>query len=122
MFIQSFEQGNLRELRKKTTVRLIQLVSPAVIRRRRAEDIATYADGIGPEKRLLVPVNLTARWNRRPTWWRAHTGGAARARVDDANRAQFLPAGYKGDVRRGVRAAPPARRRRRLHGFSRIWR
>ena len=30
VFIQSFEDGNLRELRKKTTVRLIQLLSPAV--------------------------------------------------------------------------------------------
>ena len=30
VFIQSFEAGNLRELRKETTLRLIQLLSPAV--------------------------------------------------------------------------------------------
>ena len=34
VFIQSFEQGNLRELRKKTKVRLIQLAATGAARRR----------------------------------------------------------------------------------------
>jgi glycerophosphoryl diester phosphodiesterase len=58
VFIQSFEQDNLRELRKRTTVRLIQLVSsPTMVEGDRLKSIAAYADGIGPEKRLLIPVN-----------------------------------------------------------------
>ena len=58
VFIQSFEQENLRELRKHTSVRLIQLVStPAMIEGEGLKSIASYADGIGPEKRLIVPVN-----------------------------------------------------------------
>lgn len=58
VFIQSFEQDNLRELRKKTTVRLIQLVStPDIVDGDGLKAIAAYADGIGPEKRLVVPVN-----------------------------------------------------------------
>jgi glycerophosphoryl diester phosphodiesterase len=58
VFIQSFEQDNLRELRKKTTVRLIQLVStPDIVDGDGLKAIAAYADGIGAEKRLVVPVN-----------------------------------------------------------------
>lgn len=57
VFIQSFEDGNLRELRTQTTVRLVQLldagssVTPAALR-----EIATYADAIGPNTRLVVPA------------------------------------------------------------------
>jgi len=58
VFIQSFETANLRELRKKTTVRLVQLVAfPATIDEAKLKDIASYADGIGAEKRLIVPVS-----------------------------------------------------------------
>jgi len=58
VFIQSFEQDNLRELHKKTTVRLIQLVStPDIVDGDGLKAIAAYADGIGAEKRLVVPVN-----------------------------------------------------------------
>ena len=58
VFIQSFEQDNLRELRKKTTVRLIQLVSTSdIVDGDGLKAIAAYADGIGAEKRLVVPVN-----------------------------------------------------------------
>jgi glycerophosphoryl diester phosphodiesterase len=58
VFIQSFEPENLKLLRPQTTLRLIQLldasadVSPA-----RLAEIATYADGIGPNTRLVVPAN-----------------------------------------------------------------
>ena len=54
VFIQSFEAGNLRELRKQTDLPLIQLLDteghPWDL-----GGIATYADGIGPNKRLLDP-------------------------------------------------------------------
>ncbi len=73
VFIQSFEVGNLRQLRSRTRIRLVQLfggptdrpadfvatgvtftygdmATPAGLAR-----IASYADGIGPPKTLIVP-------------------------------------------------------------------
>ncbi len=60
VFIQSFEQDNLRALSQQVRVPLVQLVSkgqedrisPAGLR-----DIATYADAIGPDKDLVMPRN-----------------------------------------------------------------
>jgi len=68
VYIQSFEVGNLKELRKKTDLPLIQLLEardrPWDDPRPYAElaipaglaEIATYADGIGPDKRMIVPM------------------------------------------------------------------
>ena len=64
VFIQSFETGNLRELRKQTGVRLIQLLEAEGHGPPSLEDlawIATYADGIGPDKRLIVPRDHDGR-------------------------------------------------------------
>ena len=100
VFIQSFEQGNLRELRKRTTVRLIQLVSsPAMIEGDGLKSIAAYADGIGPEKRLLIPVNPDGSLA-------APTDLVARAHALNLLvhvwtvriEKDFLPAAYRGDV------------------------
>jgi glycerophosphoryl diester phosphodiesterase len=74
VFIQSFETGNLRELRKRSAVPLIQLLDEAgrpwdfteagdlrtyrdLARPEGLAWIATYADGIGPNKRLIVPLD-----------------------------------------------------------------
>jgi glycerophosphoryl diester phosphodiesterase len=71
IFIQSFEVGNLQALRAKTKLRLIQLMdekgSPADRPDMSYPDMATpaglkaisaYADGIGPNKALVIPRNM----------------------------------------------------------------
>ena len=101
VFIQSFEPGNLRALRPKTTVRLIQLVSSAaLVDDAGLKQIASYADGIGAEKSLVVPVAADGSLGK-PTdlVTRAHAAGLLvhiwTIRVDK----EFLPAGYHGDAR-----------------------
>ncbi|HEX7182191.1 MAG TPA: glycerophosphodiester phosphodiesterase [Thermoanaerobaculia bacterium] len=76
VYIQSFEVGNLRELRKRTDLPLIQLLDTQggpwdlaaegrTYRDLSAPDglagISEYADGIGPNKRLIVPVSPDGR-------------------------------------------------------------
>src|SRR6185436_17564939 len=57
VFIQSFETGNLHELRQKTPVRLVQLgASAAMFDDAGLKAIASYADGIGVEKSLVVAI------------------------------------------------------------------
>jgi glycerophosphoryl diester phosphodiesterase len=98
VFIQSFEPDSLRLLRGKTAVRLIQLTSDAsMVDDAGLKRIASYADGIGPEKRLVVPVaadgSVGAPTDLVP---RAHAAGLLvhiwTIRVDK----EFLPAGYHG--------------------------
>jgi glycerophosphoryl diester phosphodiesterase len=95
VYIQSFEVGNLRELRKRTGLPQIQLLdvegqpydcsladdgrtyrdltTPAGL-----AEIAEYADGIGPNKRLIVPAGPDGRL------------GAPTSLVEDAHRAGLL--------------------------------
>ena len=101
VFIQSFEQGNLKALRGQTNVRLIQLVAGAPMFDQPAltdlRGIAGYAAGIGVEKRLLIPVGRDGSLGP-PTDLvaRAHAAGllvhAWTVRIDK----EFLPAGYHG--------------------------
>lgn len=56
VFIQSFEPAILKRLKGKTTANLIQLVyekEPGAGSNIPLEDIATYADGVGPAKTLV---------------------------------------------------------------------
>jgi glycerophosphoryl diester phosphodiesterase len=79
IFIQSFEVGNLKELRRLTTIRLIQLMedgggpadadinpaTPATYAQMLTADglrqIKTYADGIGVAKSLMLPRDADNR-------------------------------------------------------------
>jgi glycerophosphoryl diester phosphodiesterase len=102
VFIQSFEDGNLRALRGQTRVRLVQLVSNArQVTPERLRDIAAYADGIGPNSRLVVP---------------AAEGGSPTTLIRDAHSARLfvhvwtlrpeasaLASRYKGDPLAEVR-------------------
>ena len=71
IYIQSFEVGNLQALRPKTKLRLVQLMDekgspvdradltyPAMAMPDGLKAIAVYADGIGPNKALVIPRNL----------------------------------------------------------------
>jgi glycerophosphoryl diester phosphodiesterase len=106
VFLQSFETGNLRELRQRTGVRLIQLLDAEGQPWDFAEagdsrtygDLATpeglawiagYADGIGPNKRLIAPVEADGRLLS-PT-----------SLVEDAHRAglQVHPWTFRSDPR-----------------------
>jgi len=95
VYIQSFEMGNLEELRRRTDLPLIQLLDDegqpydlALAGDDRSyrdlttpgdlAKIATYADGIGPHKRLIVPTGMDGRL-RTPT-----------SLVEDAHRAGLL--------------------------------
>jgi glycerophosphoryl diester phosphodiesterase len=74
VFIQSFETGNLRKLNRMTRVRLVQLIDATgkpfdfvlnrdprtyadLVTPRGLAEIASYADGIGPNKLLVIPRN-----------------------------------------------------------------
>lgn len=77
VFIQSFEVGNLKQLRGMAKVRLIQLVAadggPAdgafptyreMLKPAGLAAIATYADGIGPQKDLIIARNADGKLGR----------------------------------------------------------
>ena len=72
VFIQSFEVANLKEIRKLTDVRIVQLLSASgrpedfglagdartyadISTAAGLRDIATYANGIGPDKNMVIP-------------------------------------------------------------------
>ena len=68
VFIQSFET-NLRDIRPKTKIRLIQLLEAKVPTDAELRTIKSYADGVGPNtrsrldaaQRAAVPVTLLPR-------------------------------------------------------------
>ena len=115
-YIQSFEVGNLKALRKRTKLRLVQLVAPTgqpydftladeprgypdMMTVAGLQEIASYADAIGPYKEMIVSRHADGSSG-------ASTGLAARARAAGLGvhvwtlRAEneFLPA----DLQRGT--------------------
>ena len=78
MFIQSFEADSLQRLNRRTPLRLVQLLGApqgptdlAALRR-----IARYADGVGPSKDYVVPIEPDGS-SAAPTGFvrRAHRAG-----------------------------------------------
>ncbi|MBT9444294.1 MAG: glycerophosphodiester phosphodiesterase [Hyphomonadaceae bacterium] len=78
VFIQSFETTNLKRLRKRTALRLIQLISDEgmpfdllpsgmgltyadLVRGEGPKRLAAYVDGIGPFKGLIIPRDSAGR-------------------------------------------------------------
>ena len=109
VFIQSFEVGNLKDLRRKTRVRLVQLIDCAniapdgriaprqpydwtlagdprssdyLVSKPGLAEIARYADGIGPWKRYLVSLK----------------GGDAKGAGTDAEKSVLPPSSLVADA------------------------
>jgi glycerophosphoryl diester phosphodiesterase len=112
VFIQSFEVGNLQALRSKTKVRLIQLLDekgspadrpelsyPAMATPAGLKTIATYADGIGPNKALVIPRNMLGNLGT-PTSLvtDAHKAGLAVHPWTFRRENYFLPLGQKSGI------------------------
>lgn len=116
VFIQSFEVGNLRKLHEMTDAPLIQLVSAPFLAPFDQEssgtgltygdmltdaglrEIAAYADGIGPWKALVVPLdeagNLSSPTNLID---RAHAAGLAVHAYTFRSEESYLAPQYDGD-------------------------
>jgi glycerophosphoryl diester phosphodiesterase len=98
VFIQSFET-NLREIRPKTRIKLIQLLEGKVPTDEELRAIRSYADGIGPSTRLVIPAaadgtllapnDLVAR---------AHAAGLVVHVWTLRSEPAFLSPFYNGDV------------------------
>lgn len=117
VYIQSFETGNLRELRRRTDLPLIQLLDvqgqpfdltvagdPRTYRDLATPEglaaVAAYADGIGPNKRLIVPVDSDGRLQP-PTSLvaDAHRAGLLVHAWTFRSDGPFLALNYAGDPR-----------------------
>jgi len=76
IFVQSFETANLKWLRSRTRLRLIQLIESKgapvdlsatgdqrsyadLLTPKGLAEVATWADGVGPDKRLVQPISTT---------------------------------------------------------------
>jgi glycerophosphoryl diester phosphodiesterase len=113
VFVQSFEVSNLRELNRRIDVPLVQLIDssgkPAdyaargvprtyddLVTRAGLRRIATYADGIGPDKSRIVPTDSADRLEAPTTLVRdAHRDGLVVHPFTFRPENQFLPANYR---------------------------
>lgn len=126
VFIQSFEVENLKALRAKTKVRLIQLMDekgsppdrpdlnyPDMATAEGLKAVAAYADGVGPNKALVIPRTLLGNLGEPTMLVRdAHRAGLAVHPWTFRRENFFLPLNAKsgvdpravGDVESEIRA------------------
>ena len=112
VFIQSFEVSNLKALRAKTDLPLIQLMftgrSPAdqpgvtyaeMATMQGLQAIAKYADGIGPHKNMIIPRNMLGQLET-PTSLvaDAHAAGLRVHTWTFRRENYFLPLGHKSGI------------------------
>lgn len=112
IFIQSFEVGNLKALARKTDVRLVQLVASeggppdragqtyaSMITAAGLKEIATYADGIGPSKDLVIGRNAIGQLGE-PTGLvaAAHKAGLVVHPWTFRRENHFLPTDFKSGI------------------------
>lgn len=112
VFIQSFEVGNLRALNKQTEIRLVQLVAgeggppddqgltyASMITAAGLQNIAAYADGIGPSKDLVIDRNAIGQLGE-PTGLveAAHQAGLVVHPWTFRRENHFLPADFKSGI------------------------
>jgi glycerophosphoryl diester phosphodiesterase len=112
VFIQSFEVENLKALRPKTQLRLIQLMDakgspadrsdltyPQMASAQGLKTIATYADGIGPNKALVIPRTVLGNLgDPTPIVADAHKVGLAVHPWTFRRENYFLPLAQKSGV------------------------
>jgi glycerophosphoryl diester phosphodiesterase len=117
VFVQSFEVDNLKALNKVLKVPLVQLLDspelkPAdgsgktygeIATAEGLKDVAEYADGVGPWKVYIVPVDAAGK-SQQPTSFvdDAHAAGLVVHPYTFRNENQFLPA----ELRKGDPADP----------------
>ena len=112
VFIQSFEVGNLVALKSKTDIRLVQLVASeagppdidgqtyaAMITADGLKKIASYADGIGPSKDLVIGRNAIGQLGT-PTGLvaAAHKAGLVVHPWTFRRENYFLPTDFKSGI------------------------
>jgi glycerophosphoryl diester phosphodiesterase len=112
VFIQSFEVENLKALRPKTELRLIQLMAEISGPPDRSDltyadmasaeglkTVATYADGIGPNKAMVIPRTITGNLGTPTTLVAdAHKVGLAVHPWTFRRENYFLPLAQKSSI------------------------
>ena len=113
VFLQSFETGNLKELNAKTDLPLIQLLDATgapydlvnagdprtyrdLVTKTGLKAISRYADGVGPNKDLVIPRDANGFLTQPTDLVRnAHRDGMLVHIFTMRNENQFLPADYR---------------------------
>ena len=124
VFIQSFEVGNLQLLRRETQVRLIQLIDTgtsadgssydAMLTPAGLKAIASYANGIGPNRDRIIPRDADGALGRPTTLVAdAHAAGL------QVHPWTFRPENYF--LARQFRVGPDPKGRGDMTGEVRLW-